>query len=206
MRYPKLAEIVPYKKEHEQKLRLFLEEEYEGNRNKINESVAIYQDNWDKHNDKFMRALYTVLEAKEPENTITVKGFVGVNPIFPRWLESCEFCVPYHYSMFVRATAHEVVHMIYYRKLIEEFPQIDMRSSSSGIGIIEWKLSEALDPIILNDPRIVEAIGETILDTYVCNKETLIKFNDLYQEHLKEKTSFIDFYKKARILADELLK
>lgn len=202
-RYPIVKKLKNTKKDKE-KLRLFLINEYKKNFNKIVDSVIHFQRVWDKKNDKFMRALLHVLEVK-PSKRSTIKCFISMNPICPRdwknWKFSVTYDLPDQNKIFV--TAHEVTHMFYFKKLIDEFPKIDTKTFDFHGK--EWRLSEALAPIIMNDPRITKVIGKSRNSTYACNTETSLKFNGLYREHLKKKTSFVDFYKKARKLANKVL-
>jgi len=193
--YPKIKDIGG--KDREAKIKKYLIKVYQKNFNKITKAVISYQKIWDVKNDKYMRALSEVLEVKLPKNK-TIDVCVGVNPVFPRDWKNWSFSIYFNVSkkMLIGTTAHEIVHMFYFKKLLETFPKINTKTFDYPYK--EWKLSEIIAPIILNDPRIVKVIGKTELISYTCNEKTMLKFNKLYKQHLKEKTKFIDFYKKAK--------
>ena len=201
--YPGI-EKMPKNKKMKENLKHFLIKVYLDRFDKICRSVIHFQKIWDKKNDKFMAALSKVLDVKAPENRI-IGAQVSVNPGGPydrnRWAFSLHYYLPD--KVVIRVCSHEITHMFYFKKLIEEFPKINTKKFSRPAR--EWKLSEVLAPIIMNDPRMVKIIGKTPLRTYVCNDEILLKFDELYKEHLKKKTSFVAFYKKARQLANKLL-
>jgi hemoglobin-like flavoprotein len=202
-KYPIVKKLKNTEKDRE-KLRLFFINEYKKHFKEIADSVAHFQKVWEKKNDKFMHALCCVLQVKPPKNRV-IKGYISINPICPRDWKGWSFCITYTMldSGKIRTTAHEITHMFYFKKLIDEFPKINTKMFNEHGR--EWRLSEVLAPIIMNDPRIVKVIGKTPLHTYACGDDILLKFDELYKEHLKKKTSFVTFYKKARKLADKLL-
>jgi len=201
--YPILKKL-PKNKKMRERLKPFLIKVYLKNFDKICRSVIHFQKIWDKKNDRFMVAVSKVLEVKAPKNMV-ISAFVSVNPSCPRSWKSWTFSLYYYFpdKRVVGVSSHEITHMFYFKKLMDEFPRINKKKFDTPAR--EWKLSEVLAPIIMNDPRIVKVIGKTPLHTYVCSDEVLLKFDEVYKEHLNKKTSFIAFYKKARKLANKLL-
>ena len=197
--YPGLSKLGT--KQH----RKFYLNEYKKNSKQIFKEIINFQKVWDKINDKFMKNLSRVLETKVEKEVII--GAISVHPISPRdwrnWRFSMPWFIPRNWKIFT--TAHEIIHMFYFKKLIDEFPKKDQKQFDSRTK--EWKLSEVLANVIINDPRISNILGIKTepVRSYVCSDEIAARFNKLYLQHLKEKTSFVDFYKKARKLANKLL-
>lgn len=188
-------------KNKEEAMKSYLIGEYRKHFDKICDSVINYQEAWEPKNDLFMKVLSKVIEVEPPKNK-NIMAYVGLNPVAPRYWLNWSFCIHYNRTKerAIKTTAHETVHFFYFKKLMEEFPSIDKKTFDSPH--LEWRLSEILAPIILNDPRIIKSIGKTSLETYACDDKTRETFNQLYKKHLKKKTSFIEFYKEAKKMVE----
>lgn len=75
-------------------------------------------------------------------------------PVFPRFLDKFEFCVGYKDTAdSVETSAHEIVHFLWFKKWKEVFPDMEPREYESPR--LAWRLSEIIDPIILQcHPKI----------------------------------------------------
>jgi len=187
--YPNLKKIKIRKD-----IKKFILDEYKKNFNNIYEKILHFQEEWDKINDKVLKAISDVIETKWDRDV--VDAYVSINPICPRDWKDYEFSISFRKNdkRFMETCVHEIVHFIYFKKVKEIFPNINTKTFDYGK---RWVLSEILAPIIMNDPRIVKIIGESDLRSYACDEKTTKKFWKLYQERLKKKESFEKFYKKC---------
>lgn len=190
-----LEEYPRFKKtKNRDEIRKILLEEYKKNFDKIYKKIIYIQEKWDKINNKIMKAISELIQTKWDREIIV--AYVSVNPICPRNWENYTFSIDYKSKdkKFLENCVHELIHLLYFKKLREIYPKIDTKTFDKGK---RWKLSEILTPILMNNPKIVKIIGKSNLKSYVCDKKTTQKFWKLYQESLKKKESFEKFYKKC---------
>ena len=175
-------------------IRLFILNEYKNNFDEIYGKILYFQEEWDKINDKLLKAISDVIETEWDKNAIN--AYVSISPINPRELKNYSFSIDYkaNYRIFLAICTHELIHFLYFKKLIEIYPKIDTSTFDKGKT---WKLSEILAPILMNNPKIVKIIGKSDIGAYVCDEKISKKFWNLYQESLKNKESFEKFYKKC---------
>lgn len=149
---------------------------------------------WDAINDRWMLALARILEIDWAPFPGIFPAHVGLSPICPRSLIECSFSVPYFLSWkdVVRVSAHETAHFFYFGRIHCFAPGIS--EEELNYPHRPWLLSEILVPIILNDPRAVQVIGETPITSYVCNEALSADFAKIYGRRMTEGLSFEKFY------------
>ena len=193
----RLLKIYPglKKTKNREDIRKFLLKKYKENFNEIHKKIIYFQEKWEKINNKVLKAISDVIESRWGDKKVII-AYVSVNSICPRNLKNYTFSVYYKSNVkrFLHVCVHELVHFLYFKKLIEIYPKIDTKTFNEGK---RWKLSEILAPILMNNPKIVKIIGKSDIRSYACSKEISEKFWNLYQESLRKKESFEIFYKKC---------
>lgn len=115
------------------------------------------KDEWDKVSEVFLKALSAHFETEWPTEA-KITGYVSTLPISPRFLDENSFFVGYErLSVMIEISAHEIVHFLWFKKWKEVFPEVTRREYERPSLV--WKLSEIMDPIILQcHPEIKEMI------------------------------------------------
>jgi len=175
----------------------------------------LFQKEWNKINDDFMKTLSKVLETNWPKDRKTISGMISINPICPRFLKYWAFQIFYMQRLhWMRGTvAEEVLHFLYFKKWKEVFPDADEKTFDHPH--LEWALSEILVPAILGDKRIWK-ITKSIPNGYPeyrkvkIGKRNLIQhFENLYKNSRKKKEPFAQFlqtaYKEAQKHKNKIL-
>lgn len=102
---------------------------------------------WEDLAPEFLQALASHFETDWPEDK-KITGYVTALPIYPRDLEEYSFLVGYmDLDSSIETCAHEIVHFLWFKKWKEVFPEID--KSQYNYPNLIWRLSEIMDPIIL---------------------------------------------------------
>lgn len=169
-------------------------------------SIEFFQKGWNKINDKFINALERVMETNFPLKRINMKAFISIDPINPRFLDKWAFTVFYkeNESKMREIVTHEVTHLLYFKKWREVFPKDSPRTFDSPY--LNWRLSEILAPVILNDLRVkavtkINATGYTTFYKNKINGKNIIEhFTELYKN---EEENFGEFLKKAKKEAEK---
>ena len=178
--------------------------EYVGEEKELMKSqAAVYQKEWNRVNDRYMRVLSQILETDWPKERKMINAYVSINPICPRFLDQWSFSI----SMLRRlkgvrkVTSHEVLHFLYFKKWKEVFP--NARRETYESPHLEWHLSEILAPIILGDPRIQRVIKVRDQNypehqKAMIGKTSVVRyFEDLYAKSRKRGDSFSRFLEIA---------
>lgn len=171
--------------------------------------VTKYQKEWNAINDAYLGILSDHLESEYPKDRKIITAYVSIVPIFPRFLDEWAFNVSSkNPKSMIPISMHEILHFLYFKKWMEVFPKTKRRQLDAPYLV--WKLSEILDPIILNNNSDIQKLLKYKHNNYSefqnvkIGKKTLIKhFEDIYKKHLKSKQSFEKFLK---ICWDETLK
>jgi len=97
---------------------------------------------------------------------------------------------------------HEILHFLYFKKWKEVFPKAERRTFDSPHLV--WRLSEILDPIILNNYPKIQKLTKLKHQTYkefqkakIGNEKLVPHFEVLYRKHLQSKKPFEVFLKIA---------
>lgn len=177
---------------------------------------TLFQKEWNKINDNFMKALSEVLETNWPKDIKTISGMISINPDGLRFLKCWTFQIFYMQRLYMmRGTvAEEVLHLLYFKKWKEVFPEADEKTFEQPY--LEWALSEILVPAILGDKRLWKITkpiryGYTEYMKIKIGKRNLIQhFENLYEKSRKKKEPFAQFlqtaYKEAKKHKDKIMK
>lgn len=165
-------------------------------KSKIEDSKTELKLAWDKIGPEYLRALADYFETDWPAEPHTIVGYVWVQPIFPRWINRFEFCVPYgNRSRAIETAAHEILHFLWFKKWGEVFPE--MKRDTYETPHLVWRLSEIIDPIILQcHQRIWELIrpqgwGYDSFKTISIGDVGLTDyFKNIYEDAVKSEKSF----------------
>ncbi len=209
--HPKLKDVLKGKKSKEfyayilKYTRVVVKER----KKELDELVIKYQKEWNVVNDAYLQILSEHLETKYPKTKKVITAYVSIVPICPRFLDEWAFNVSSKKpEMVIPISMHEILHFLYFKKWMEVFPKTKRKELDAPHLV--WRLSEILDPIILNNNPKVQALLKHKHGHYSefqnakIGKKPLVKhFEDLYKKHLKGKQSFEGFLK---ICWDEALK
>jgi hypothetical protein len=201
--HPELREILKDKKsdEYYKYVHKYSSSFIKKNRKKIEKLVKEYQIQWDKINDSYLKVLSEHFETDYPADRKIITAYVSIVPIYPRFLDRWSFNVTYKNIDFaIRISMHEIVHFLYFKKWMEVFPKTKKEELNSPHLI--WRLSEILDPIIINHNKDIQKIFKSKHWHYYefqkvkIGKKTMIEyFENLYKKHLKSGKSFEEFLK-----------
>ncbi len=176
----------------------------------------LFQKEWNKVNDGYMKALSEVLETSWPKNRKTIYATVSINPICLRFLKYWTIQIFYMQRFYEMRgiVAEDILHFLYFKKWKEVFPDADEKTFNEPH--LEWALSEILVPAIIGDKRIWKIIhsipeGHSYHRKVKIGKRNLIQhFENLYKESRKKKEPFAQFlqtaYKEAKKHKDNILK
>ena len=159
--YPELKNVIQDSKSKSENLarcKIFTEQTIEAKKQNIQESLKSIQEEWDVINDSFLHTLSKHFETDWPEDKKVIKGYVSILPIFPRFLSAFSFYVGLrNVKNEIETTAHEIVHFLWFKKWKEVFPETP--TTEYEAPHLVWRLSEVMDPIILQcHPEIKELI------------------------------------------------
>lgn len=174
------------------------------NKKAIKDSMAVFEKKWQKIEKDFFKILPEVLETEWPKDQ-TITAYISINPISPRYLDKWSFSINYKtHSNTPRLREifmHEIVHFLYFKKWREIFPKADRKTFD--YPHIEWRLSEILAPIILNNSPC-RSLLEKPAGSYdehkkiKIGKKSLVEhFENLYNKSMKQEKSFEEFLKIA---------
>lgn len=200
----KLIEKINSKEDKILFLKKYINQYRKDNKSKMEKGRQRYENSWRLIEERYLSVLSSIMEIGWPSRRRSIKAFVSINPICPRFLDDWSFSIYYSYEKIGRTKEiimHEICHFLYFEKWKEMFPDSDREMYESPH--IEWHLSEILAPVILNDPRIQEIL-KTKAGFYrehmrikIGNKTAPRFFNDLYKQHTKKDSSFEQFLRDA---------
>ena len=159
--YPELRAIQKEckgKGECMKKFKEFLENLSTETRGKMSVAKEQIESEWGKIGSEFLRALSEHFETEWPKDKPEIVGYITNMPVFPRFLDKYQFCVSYKNTAdSIETTAHEILHFLWFKKWKEVFPEMDKKEYESPR--LAWRLSEIMDPIILQcHPKIKKLI------------------------------------------------
>lgn len=155
------------------------------------------ENDWNKINDQYVEILAKHFETSWSENKLIITSYISILPICPRFLDKFSFCIYYLKSIpeAREAIAHEVLHFLWFKKWKEVFKDSDEKQFSYPHLI--WRLSEIMDPIILQCyPEIKNLINpkgwgyQSFVPLKIGEKSMVQYFTDIYLDCLKNKISF----------------
>jgi hypothetical protein len=159
--YPELLPMISAAKdETEAKSRCeeFVHKLHDHNSDAIETGRTELQTAWDAVGSDFLKTLAEHFETEWPITQPAIVGHVSVLPVFPRFLDTFSFCVGYKdLPNMIEISAHEILHFLWFKKWSEVFPEMSSKTYNSPHLV--WRLSEIIDPIILQcHPKIKELI------------------------------------------------
>lgn len=159
--FPELVAIRKECKDKDECMKKF--KEFLGNlSDKTKEKMSVFKEEleseWDKVGSEFLEALAENFETEWPEDKKEIVGYITNLPVYPRFLDKYQFCVGYeNIPKSIETSAHEIVHFLWFKKWKEVFPEMEHREYESPR--LAWRLSEIMDPIILQcNSKIKELI------------------------------------------------
>jgi len=171
---------------------------------KLEAARASFQSEWNMVGNEYLTILSKHFEINWRKDKKIVKAYVSIVPINPRDLDEWSFTIRYEDDKqeMKMTAAHEIIHFLYFEKWKEVFP--DAEKKTFDTPHLAWKLSEILDPIIMNhNPEIKKLIGghaqgyKEFENIKIGNKNLVPYFEDLYKKHLKSGKPFSDFLKMS---------
>ena len=116
-----------------------------------------FVEKWGSLRDDFLHALSAHFETEWPREKPEIIGKITVIPIYPRFLAGFSFFVGYKSAGdMIETSAHEIVHFLWFKKWREVFPDIDAKEYESPHLV--WRLSEVIDPIILQCHPVISSL------------------------------------------------
>lgn len=159
--YPELLPMITEAKneiEAKSRCKEFARKVHAYNKDAIETGRAELQKAWDAVGSNFLKTLAEHFETEWPAEHPVITGHVSVQPVFPRFLDSFSFCVGYNdLPNMLENSAHEILHFLWFKKWNEVFP--DMSPKTYNSPHLVWRLSEIMDPIVLQcHPKIKKLI------------------------------------------------
>jgi len=167
---------------------------YEERKDEIVKASQLFREWWSPLEQGWFLFLEDIFELKI--GMMSFKAAVGISPISPRNLEEESFLVPFYTTRqnLIRLCAHETSHFYFYRKIKKMNPFLKRKIIISS-GYL-WLLSEMLVPLMLDDPKVINAIGKTDTKSYVCKSSPPTQLKILYNLLTKKKIDSKDFFEK----------
>jgi hypothetical protein len=160
--FPELREMQKECKDEDERLKKFkefLENLHETKKEEMLAAKEKVESEWSKIEVSFLQALSEHFETEWPEDKKIITGFISANPMCPRFLSRYSFFVNYKkdFDGSREIIAHEILHFLWFKKWKEIFPEMKREEYESPH--LAWRLSEIMDPIILQcHPKIKELI------------------------------------------------
>ncbi len=153
-------------------------------------------EDWNLVSKEFFEEISSHFETEWPKDKKVIKGYISIVPICPRFLDDYSFSISYLGNINRRVTvAHETLHFLWFKKWKEVFPKTRKQEFESPHLV--WKLSEIIDPIILQcNPRLKKLInpkswGYDEFKNIKIDEVSLSKhFAKIYKDSMKNKDSF----------------
>ena len=197
--YPDLTKALEAAKSEEEEIAAckdFADKEVEKNTEKILKGKEEIQKDWDQVSSGFLTELSAHFETEWPKDKNPILGYVTIVPVFPRFLDKYSFFVGYRKPAVAREIiAHEIIHFLWFKKWKEVFPEIARNEYESPHLV--WRLSEIIDPIILQCEPKIKALIEPVRWGYDSFKNVKIGnvgmteyFVKIYQDCVSDGKSF----------------
>jgi len=198
--YPKLKEILKKSKNKEEDLKLFFENFYRENENKLIEITEKIKKSWLPLNDEVMKTLEEIHEIKWTKKHSEFNVRIVLSPVNSRYLNYSAFDVFYRDDKkeIIDTFLHEISHFIFFEKLKKIYPKTNPKEFEHPHLI--WKMSEIMPGIILQDKRIQHIFKNKKLSVYNSIKKIKIGKNtilSILQGFYNKRKSFEDFIKKS---------
>ncbi|MFA5129510.1 MAG: hypothetical protein WC477_01165 [Patescibacteria group bacterium] len=206
-KHPALKDAYIYKKKKDQIIFIqnYILNYRKANKLHIQNRISLYKKLWRKKETAYFKLLCEILETDWSKQHKTIKAFISINPICPRFLDLWSFFLFFNYikpSSSIETIMHETCHFLYFKKWKEVFKHSKKNTFESPY--IEWHLSELVAPIILNDPKI-QTLLKGKASFYAEHEVIKIKgmtapayFTKLYQKRKSFDSFLISSYREIR--------
>ena len=182
--------------------------DYKKYEQRIKDEVDRYNKIWDKYNDKYFEALSKYLNANFRSDLEEIVAYVGLLPVFPRYLDSCSFAINVGVSErdVISTCAHETCHFMWFNKWKDLYPDCTRREYDSPY--IPWHYSEMVVDPILNSKEIQEVINVKCpcYDCYYEMDNVIEKLRDIYNEDISIEDKIIKGYDYIKTVLEEKCK
>jgi len=188
--FPELSSIdsnIP-KSEAYKKIEDIVTKDYIKYKEKIISETAKYNNLWNEHNDKYFEMLCNFFGITFPEKIKQIDAYVGLIPVFPRYLDDFSFSVSTNLEdqKLIEVTVHETLHFLWFEKWKKMYPKTPRRHFDSPY--IEWKYSEMVtDPILNNYPfsklfKFTEKGYDSFYELYDNDDLVMDKLRNIYSK------------------------
>ncbi len=176
---------------------------YKKEKKNLLQKQTLYQGYLDKRSNHFLKELVKHFETNFPTSPKIIKAFITIGTTCPRFLDSWSFWVGDQgkQERILRTCYHEILHFLWFKKWNEVFPNANCREFDQPHLI--WKLSEIMDPIILNHHPKIKKMGQLYSPGYqefqnakIGKTKLILYYERLYKKHLSRTESFESFLKK----------
>ena len=154
--YPELSEIDSNasKEDIYELIEKVVRNDYLKYEDRIKSEAERYNKIWESYNDNYFTSISNYLNIEWPKSVKVISGFVGLIPVFPRYLDTFDFSVSTNVDEhdIIRTCAHECCHFLWFEKIKELYPNIPRREYDSPYNA--WKYSEMVVDPILNSKYI----------------------------------------------------
>lgn len=172
-------------------------------------AVKQNEETWKPIEKDYLQALSEHFEITFPSNKKVLRAYVSMVPIYPRWLDEWSFNVSYFAPGRVKEIAcHEIQHFLYFKKWMEVFPKTKRKELDNPHLV--WRLSELVDPVILNEHPYFKTLFDRKQLTYkhfqsirISGRQPMTHLSVMYRRHLRLKEPFTEFLKKIWKFAKE---
>lgn len=191
------------KKERKKIIKDYVESWFKEKENlkKFEEKKEEIEKHWKKIHTKFINSTLNILKLKRVKRR-NFTCIISINPICPKDLKKNTFSIFYDYGIkdILVIIAHEIFHFYYFDKWEETFPNSN-KKTFDGPHII-WYLSEILDPLILNTPKIQKILKRKApnykeYEKFKIKGKSLIEYFEYLYEDFDKNKDFGEFLKIA---------
>lgn len=162
--YPKLKQNGPWNKLNtgalKKRAKKFIPELYKKRYSEIKSGMDKNRRDWEKKEKKFY-ALVSKLFCERPWPKGKYIAYATVWGVYPRFLESKTFCVPFAHRIKGYQSvviAHEMLHFMFYSYFLEKYPRYDTSNK------LLWNVSEIFNIIVQHSPAWLNAFKTRSMD------------------------------------------
>jgi hypothetical protein len=198
-KFPELRVIQKESRDKEECLsryRKFLESVHLRDKEQMISAQRQIQETWKNIGSAFLEALSQHFRTDWPDDKPELKGFISALPAYPRFLDDYSFCLGYKdIPDMIEVSAHKILHFLWFKKWKEVFPETERREYESPN--LCWRLSEIMDPIILQcNPKLKKLVEpkrwgySSFKNIKIGNAGMTEYFKDIYLKSIASADSF----------------
>ena len=168
---------------------------YYDNFDLLNQKITEYTNIWNKYNDIYFDALSKYFEVGL-DNISIIPAYVGIIPVFPRYLDSYSFSIGIvEDEKLIETVAHEILHFFWFKKWKEIF--LDYNEEEFESPHLIWKYSEMVVDPILN--------SKIFKDIFKINYKAYDSFYGLYDQEVKVMDKLKEIYNENTSISNKIL-